>query len=130
MVYYILNPFAIFTGNRPNMQRIRALPIGLFFGFLAFSTEALPHPEAVHLETVKESRLNASFPNRVPPRPDAIGTSRPIIGIVAQTTYGKRRRHGPSYFAASYVKYLEAAGARVVPVKINQTEEYYRVRQR
>ena len=64
---------------------------------------------------------------RVAPRPDVTGTTRPIVGIVAQTTYGKRARHGPSYFAASYVKYLESAGARVVPVKINQTEEYYTV---
>uniref|UniRef100_A0A3Q3W8L1 folate gamma-glutamyl hydrolase n=1 Tax=Mola mola TaxID=94237 RepID=A0A3Q3W8L1_MOLML len=31
-----------------------------------------------------------------------------------------------SYIAASYVKYLESAGARVVPVMINQTEEEYK----
>jgi len=65
------------------------------------------------------------LPTYPPPTLDVIGTTRPIIGILAQTTYGKRARHGPSYFAASYVKYLESAGARVVPIKINQTEEYY-----
>lgn len=59
------------------------------------------------------------------PTSDATGTSRPIIGVVAQTTYGKRAKHGPSYFAASYVKFIESAGGRVVPIKINQTEEYY-----
>ncbi|XP_034088675.1 gamma-glutamyl hydrolase-like, partial [Gymnodraco acuticeps] len=33
--------------------------------------------------------------------------------------------HGFSYIAASYVKFLEGAGARVVPVRINRTEEEY-----
>jgi len=50
---------------------------------------------------------------------------RPIIGVVAQKTFGRRASHGSSYFAASYVKYLEAAGARVVPVRIDQPDEYY-----
>lgn len=31
-----------------------------------------------------------------------------------------------SYIAASYVKFMESGGARVVPIMINQTEEYYR----
>ena len=31
-----------------------------------------------------------------------------------------------SYIAASYVKFVESGGARVVPVMINQPEEYYR----
>ncbi|CAB1353214.1 unnamed protein product, partial [Coregonus sp. 'balchen'] len=32
---------------------------------------------------------------------------------------------GSSYIAASYVKYLESAGARVVPIRINRTDEEY-----
>ncbi|XP_060730192.1 gamma-glutamyl hydrolase [Tachysurus vachellii] len=48
----------------------------------------------------------------------------PIIGVLAQEvrtpTPGKN-----TYIAASYVKYLESAGARVVPVMINKTEEEY-----
>ncbi|CAG2105439.1 unnamed protein product [Medioppia subpectinata] len=31
-----------------------------------------------------------------------------------------------SYIAASYVKYLESAGARVIPVMIDQNDDYYR----
>jgi gamma-glutamyl hydrolase len=31
-----------------------------------------------------------------------------------------------SYIAASYVKFVESAGARVVPIKINQSQEYYK----
>jgi len=30
-----------------------------------------------------------------------------------------------SYIAASYVKYIEGAGGRVVPIRINQSESYY-----
>ena len=54
---------------------------------------------------------------------------RPIIGILAQELsrsleewYGDNYT---SYIGAAYVKYIEAAGARVVPVLINQTNEYY-----
>ncbi|MBN3305831.1 gamma-glutamyl hydrolase [Amia ocellicauda] len=51
---------------------------------------------------------------------------RPIIGILAQENIpGYPHAQGTSYIAASYVKYLEAAGARVVPVRINLTEEEY-----
>ncbi|KDR20013.1 Gamma-glutamyl hydrolase [Zootermopsis nevadensis] len=55
--------------------------------------------------------------------------NRPIIGILSQelTDYMKDKFPGnyTSYIAASYVKYVEEAGARVVPIKINQTESYY-----
>lgn len=50
---------------------------------------------------------------------------RPIIGILAQEVrYPTPDRS--AYIAASYVKYLESAGARVVPVMINQTLEEYK----
>ena len=54
---------------------------------------------------------------------------RPIVGILAQELssslepwYGENYT---SYIGAAYVKYIEQAGARVVPVLINQTDEYY-----
>ena len=52
---------------------------------------------------------------------------RPIIGILAQECqpYFSEELCSTSYIAASYVKYIESAGARVVPVLINQPEEYY-----
>ncbi|XP_024126772.1 zgc:171566 [Oryzias melastigma] len=51
---------------------------------------------------------------------------RPIIGVLAQENlpYDAFAR-GSSYIAASYVKYLESAGARVAPVRINLTDEEY-----
>lgn len=39
---------------------------------------------------------------------------RPLIGIVSQS--GSPARKGQSYIAASYVKFVESAGARVVPI--------------
>ena len=55
--------------------------------------------------------------------------NRPIIGILAQECqpYFPVEICSTSYIAASYVKYIESAGARVVPVLINQPEEYYRI---
>ncbi|XP_031551380.1 gamma-glutamyl hydrolase-like [Actinia tenebrosa] len=48
-------------------------------------------------------------------------TERPIIGILAETTHGKAAEYGKFYIAASYVKYVEAAGGRVVPIFPNAT---------
>ncbi|KAF7653668.1 hypothetical protein LDENG_00079840, partial [Lucifuga dentata] len=51
---------------------------------------------------------------------------RPVIGVLAQENLpGDQFARGSSYIAASYVKYLEGAGARVAPVRINQTDEEY-----
>ncbi|PNF43259.1 Gamma-glutamyl hydrolase [Cryptotermes secundus] len=54
---------------------------------------------------------------------------RPIIGILSQelSVYMQEKFPGnyTSYVPASYVKYIEAAGARVVPIKINRTASYY-----
>ncbi|XP_011304814.1 gamma-glutamyl hydrolase isoform X2 [Fopius arisanus] len=56
---------------------------------------------------------------------------RPIIGILSQELshrlngiYGDQQFD--SYLAASYVKYVESSGARVVPIWIGQPEEYYK----
>ncbi|XP_039629172.1 zgc:171566 [Polypterus senegalus] len=52
--------------------------------------------------------------------------NRPIIGILAQENRLRDPQpQGTSYIAASYVKYLEAAGARVVPIRINLTDAEY-----
>lgn len=50
---------------------------------------------------------------------------RPIIGILTQPCLPELvpLGHGPSYIAASYVKHLESAGARVVPIHHNSTTE-------
>ena len=48
----------------------------------------------------------------------------PVIAILAQT-YFNSDYPNTSYIAASYVKYLESAGAQVVPVLNDQTDDYY-----
>ncbi|XP_030409026.1 gamma-glutamyl hydrolase-like [Gopherus evgoodei] len=51
---------------------------------------------------------------------------RPIIGILAQKTRFKTfRKYGRSYIAASYVKFVESAGARVVPIRLYRSEKEY-----
>ncbi|ODN06193.1 Gamma-glutamyl hydrolase A [Orchesella cincta] len=54
---------------------------------------------------------------------------RPIIGILSQEVYNKSDYSIPptrAYIAASYVKYVEGAGARVVPILVDQDEDYLR----
>lgn len=54
----------------------------------------------------------------------SVANDRPVVGIVAEDYYGSVPGK-TSYIAASYVKWVEAAGARVLPIFINQTAEYY-----
>uniref|UniRef100_A0A2P2I7W6 folate gamma-glutamyl hydrolase n=1 Tax=Hirondellea gigas TaxID=1518452 RepID=A0A2P2I7W6_9CRUS len=64
---------------------------------------------------------------------EVVLNERPIIGILSQEPGRKMRRAleennltYTSYIAASYVKSVEGAGARAVPILINQPDEYYK----
>ncbi|MCJ8735393.1 hypothetical protein PDJAM_G00246490 [Pangasius djambal] len=49
---------------------------------------------------------------------------RPLIGILTQeVTDPNLRPYGRTYIPSSYVKYIESGGARVVPIRLNQTKE-------
>ncbi|XP_068130695.1 gamma-glutamyl hydrolase-like isoform X2 [Hyperolius riggenbachi] len=51
---------------------------------------------------------------------------RPIIGIVTQEVSDKDFfQYGRTFIADSYVKFLESAGCRVVPIRLNLTEDEY-----
>ncbi|XP_028303924.1 gamma-glutamyl hydrolase [Gouania willdenowi] len=51
---------------------------------------------------------------------------RPIIGVLTQkVSSNDEDARGSSYVTASYVKFVEGGGARVVPIKVNRTEEEY-----
>lgn len=54
----------------------------------------------------------------------------PIIAVLSQETSGDSSifpdGNYDSYIAASYIKFVESAGARAIPVWIGQSEEYYR----
>ncbi|XP_044163182.1 gamma-glutamyl hydrolase-like [Acropora millepora] len=54
----------------------------------------------------------------------AMRTDRPIIGILAQNTGSfMNKTFGSTYIAASYIKYIESAGGRVVPIKNDLSEK-------
>ncbi|OQR71828.1 gamma-glutamyl hydrolase A-like [Tropilaelaps mercedesae] len=58
------------------------------------------------------------------PAPYVYVNPRPVIGILAQDYYGPVENK-TSFIAASYVKWIEGAGARVLPIFLNKTEAYY-----
>ncbi|XP_067005666.1 gamma-glutamyl hydrolase-like [Anabrus simplex] len=63
-------------------------------------------------------------------RIDVPSNSRPIIGVLSHELstgmkYNLNVSHS-SYIAASYVKFLEGAGARVVPIWIGKGKSYYK----
>ena len=67
-------------------------------------------------------------------QPDAEETSvneRPIVAVLSMDIDSEddliqyESQNYTSYIAASYVKYMEMAGARAVPVLLNQPDEYY-----
>ncbi|XP_044858891.1 gamma-glutamyl hydrolase isoform X2 [Mauremys mutica] len=52
--------------------------------------------------------------------------SSTFSGILAQESRSKTfRKYGRSYIAASYVKFIESAGARVVPIRLHRSEKEY-----
>ena len=59
--------------------------------------------------------------------PDPAAYDRPVIGIVSHPGDGAGGRisngTATSYIGASYVKFVEAAGARVIPLVYNEPEE-------
>lgn len=58
--------------------------------------------------------------------PEKHGPKRPIIGILMQKCQIEEMRNlGKYYIAASYVKYIESAGARVVPIRLDLTSIEY-----
>ncbi len=47
----------------------------------------------------------------------AVVNDRPIIGVYTQPSSSEIAQFGEQFIAASYVKFMEGAGARVVPVR-------------
>lgn len=44
-------------------------------------------------------------------------TTRPMIGIITEPSPDELSEYGSEFLVASYVKYVESGGARVVPVR-------------
>jgi len=83
------------------------------------------------LKEASESMMNESdFLSNHKQDTQPRGTSRPLVAILAQpvageTPTGEQKKYAKysSYIAASYVKYVEAAGARAVPIMYNMPRE-------
>uniref|UniRef100_A0A3B3B551 folate gamma-glutamyl hydrolase n=1 Tax=Oryzias melastigma TaxID=30732 RepID=A0A3B3B551_ORYME len=90
--------------------------------FNASMRMATPGSPALRFVTGKVLFLLVIWSNLHFPCWAADRNDRPIIGVLSQELVS----NGSSYIAASYVKFLESAGARVVPVLINQTPEDYK----
>ncbi|KAH9723320.1 gamma-glutamyl hydrolase 2 [Citrus sinensis] len=73
-----------------------------------------------------QQRKNDSVP-RSPAATDRRLNNRPVIGILSHPGDGASGRlnnsKNASYIAASYVKFVESAGARVIPLIYNEPEE-------
>ena len=56
-----------------------------------------------------------------------VSSPGPVIGILTQEYWGdfKNYKNNRSYIAASYVKFVESAGGRVVPLLMDQSHDYY-----
>ena len=68
---------------------------------------------------------NTSDLSHAPQRTPSPPLATPTIGVLAQETFGMYQELGNQYVFASYVKYLEMAGARVVIIKGYQSDSYY-----
>ncbi len=68
--------------------------------------------------------LCVDFLGEKPNEPVLILNDQPIIGVLTQPS-GFPKSHPPdeySYIASAYIKYLESAGARVVPIQYDLAE--------
>ncbi|KAL0979119.1 hypothetical protein UPYG_G00180980 [Umbra pygmaea] len=67
-----------------------------------------------------------ALPTRLKP---ATINNRPIIGILTQEVNDRvMKPYGNTYIAASYVKFVESGGSRVVPIRLDQsTDEYEKI---
>ncbi|XP_057688177.1 gamma-glutamyl hydrolase [Corythoichthys intestinalis] len=55
------------------------------------------------------------------------GNDRPVIGILTQIVSDEvMKQYGSTYIPASYVKYIESAGCRVMPIKLTLTTAEYK----
>jgi len=90
----------------------------------AAAVRSSPTPEAIRLPSTAGHAQQACA--AAPADPAVYEYDRPVIGIVTHPGDGtcEMRTHGPgSYIAASYVKFVQSAGARVVPLLYDEPEE-------
>jgi len=106
------------------------LIFGIIALLLAFTAQGarLGHREAAWVQSrlvgfknemsredmVDSEMIHSRRKNEIPDSTRKWKTDRPLIGILSQG--GEPAPEGSSYIAASYVKFVESAGARAVPI--------------
>jgi len=102
-------------------MRLHACNICISIGFVAFEFAS-----AVHLEDLAEGFRP---PKQIHGDAWTDEGVAPVIGIMVQPALHHKKqdrdllKHGSMYLPASYVKFVEAGGARVCPVLYNSTED-------
>lgn len=96
----------------------------------ALIASALFSCSALTAKSVAEARINQLDVNDDPRVNVFAENTTPIIGVLTQEVSRLilreyPQRHFTSYIAASYVKFVEGAGGRVVPIWIGQPRDYY-----
>jgi gamma-glutamyl hydrolase len=92
----------------------QSLPFGVSLSRMSLlSILAVLAVVTCHATRVPELKLGKQEGTFIRSNPGA--NERPIIGILSQP--GEPAPDGMSYIAASYIKWIEAAGARVVPIE-------------
>uniref|UniRef100_A0A2M3Z531 folate gamma-glutamyl hydrolase n=1 Tax=Anopheles braziliensis TaxID=58242 RepID=A0A2M3Z531_9DIPT len=97
---------------------------------MAISASALPLCLVVVVAVLTAVDAKQLLVQRQKEASEAVVNDKPVVGILSQElSYLMTQNYGDqgydSYIAASYVKFVEGAGARVVPIWINQPPEYY-----
>jgi gamma-glutamyl hydrolase len=103
-------------------QLLASLLLVLLAAAAAVPVRSSPTTEAIRLPSTAGHTQQACA---AAPADPAV-YDRPVIGIVTHPGDGtyEMHTHGPgSYIAASYVKFVQSAGARVVPLLYDDPEE-------
>ncbi|KDP46038.1 hypothetical protein JCGZ_13484 [Jatropha curcas] len=101
----------------------------LWIPILISLSKELSLAKAAHSNILLPSQIDDESSSPVPrcPAPDPKLNYRPVIGILSHPGDGASRRlnnaTNASYIAASYVKFVESAGARVIPLIYNEPPE-------
>lgn len=127
-----------FTPAMPVTKQKRyicARPLRWWFytSIVLLSVVAISLVSSVVLHNRSTSRIQEAFKmNQVPQRTTEINdlpikTPIPVIGILTQSLRDYKRfvKEHHLHIAASYVKWIESAGAQVVPILLNQNDYYY-----
>ncbi|KAJ8755694.1 hypothetical protein K2173_022637 [Erythroxylum novogranatense] len=115
------------TSSSPDMWNYLWIPILISLSKDLSSARAASSPRSILLPSQSDSSSAASLSVPRCPAIDPKLNYQPVIGILSHPGDGASGRlnnaTNASYIAASYVKFVESAGARVIPLIYNEPPE-------